>query len=278
MRFAWIIVLFALILVPIPGQSIFHVAFGATTYEYALFEKILAVTSEHAATVQESATHPSEARTVALVADGELDVACLVLTPDREARLLPIRIDVTRGVQGYRIFLIRTEDQPKFDTVSTLGDLGTRFTAGFGSQWGDLAALQANHLGVVTTSDTSKLYAMLEGRRFDYFPRGINEVWDNLALHRAEAPDIGVERDLALYYPLVQCFVVAPGRNELAARIEKGLKILMANGTMRKLFFQFYRDAVDKAGLKSRRIFELSNPRLPAHGPTVDRTWWLGRP
>ena len=256
------------------------VSFAAPSYEYTLFAQAMD------ATVDEYGPYRlvghnlklTEDRAVALLNSGRIDVVTLVLTPERETKILPIRVDLTRGLQGYRLFLIRKQDQSRFDTVTTLDDLRTRFMAGFGNQWGDFRALQTNKLPTVAVTDPTTLYSMLQGQRFDYFPRGVNEVWDNLAAHRAEAPDMVIERRLALYYPMIQCYEVAPTNIALATRIQKGLDILIVNGGMKKLFLQFYRQAIDQAALGNRKVFDLVNPELPTQGPTVDRTWWLGHP
>src|SRR5436305_9392017 len=56
-------------------------------------------------------------------ASGKLTIMYLDTTPEREKALIPIRIPVDKNLVGCRVFLIRKEDQPKFDAVKTIDDL-----------------------------------------------------------------------------------------------------------------------------------------------------------
>lgn len=246
--------------------ALLDLALGHTTSDYGLYQ------------LQEWGQTVSEDRAVASLNHGDFDVTFMVLSPERERVLLPVRIDLTRGVQGYRLFLIRRERSEEFGRVETLDELRTRYKAGFGSQWADLPVLLTNQFQVDSVVTTSTLYTMLQNNRFDFFPRGINEIWDNLEQHRSEAPDLVIEQHLALYYPLVECFVVAKSNTVLAQRIQSGLARALADGSMKRLFLKYHADLLRRANIANRKVFVLANPSLPEHGPQVDRTWWLGRP
>jgi hypothetical protein len=217
----------------------------------------------------------TEARGNALLESGAFDITHRVMTSDLEKTMLVIPVELTRGIQGYRLILIHKDNLSRFAEVRTLDDLRTRFVAGFGSQWADLSVLQNNRFRVITAAETKLLYLMLEGKRFDYFPRGVNEIWDNIPQHIAEAPDMVVEPHIALYYPLVQFFVVARTNTALAARVRIGLERALADGSMKKLFLKYYEEIIRKARVEERRVFTLSNPSLPSSGPP-DTGWWLG--
>lgn len=251
---------------------------GPEVYEIALLQLALDHTADEGPfRLENQGLDLSEDRAVISLNQGAFDVTFMVLTRQRERELLPIRIDLTRGIQGFRVFLIRKQDAAAFAEVKTLGELA-RFKAGFGAQWGDLGALTSNGLPVVTSAEGSRLYPMLAIGRFDYFPRGINEVWDNLTQHAAEAPQMMVEENLALFYPLVQCFVVAKTSQPLAARIERGLQMALSDGSMKRLFMKFHQQDLERAQIGHRRVLMLSNPDLPTGGPEVDPRWWLPSP
>lgn len=251
---------------------------GAGVYEIALLQLALEHTPDEGPfRLEDQGLDLAEDRAVVSLNRGLFDVTFMVLTKQRERELLPVRIDLTRGVQGFRVFLIRREAQPQFAEVKTLEDLA-RFDAGFGAQWGDLGALTSNGLPVVTSADGSNLYPMLQNGRFDYFPRGINEAWDNLEQHATQAPDMVIEQRLALFYPLVQCFVVAKSNQGLAARIERGLTRSLEDGSMKRLFLQYHQQDIERAQMGQRRILLLTNPDSPLDGPEVDTRWWLPRP
>jgi hypothetical protein len=174
--------------------------------------------------------------------------------------------------------MIHRENAARFAAVRTLDELRSGFTAGFGAQWADLSVLTSNGFRVVTVAKTGSLYPMLQARRFDFFHRGINEVWGVLEQRRDVVPDVIYEEHLALYYPLVQCFVVARTNAALAERIRKGLERMLADGSMKRLFLEFHQPLIDQTKIPTRKIFKLTNPSLPLEGPRVDTRWWLSPP
>ena len=54
---------------------------------------------------------------------GKLSVMYLSTTPQFERDLIPVRIPVDKNLGGYCVFLIRRENQAKFDQVRTLDDV-----------------------------------------------------------------------------------------------------------------------------------------------------------
>ena len=83
-----------------------------------------------------------------------------------------VRIPIDKGLLGYRVFLIRSEDQPRLTHDTTLDDL-RNFTIGQGNGWKDIEILRANRMKVMTGGDYAGLFAMLANRRFDLFSRGM---------------------------------------------------------------------------------------------------------
>ncbi len=223
--------------------------------------------------LQEWGQDITEERAISLLNQGAFDITFMVITPEREQRMAVIPVDLTRGVQGYRLLLVHRDNLEKFSRVETLEQLKS-FSCGFGAQWADLPILNENGMPVTTATLTKSLYLMLEAKRFDYFPRGVNELWDNIVQHRDDAPDMVVEPHLALYYPLVQCFVVAKTNLTLANRVQVGLNRALADGSMKKLFLKWYGGILQRAKMKNRILFKLSNSALPSEGPP-DTSWWL---
>ena len=253
---------------------------GPDTYEIALLRLALdhTVAASGPYSLREFGEELTESRALVALNQGRFDVTFMVLDPVREKAILPVRIDITRGIQGLRLFLVHRDSLAGFSEVKTLEELRDRYVAGFGAQWSDLPVLLSNGFHVETATETPALYQMLEHKRFDFFPRGVNEIWDNLDQHREAAPHMAVEGSLALFYPLVQCFIVAKTNPELAARIQAGLEASLADGSMKRLFLRFHQGLLQKAALASRRIFSLVNPALPLGGPTVDTSWWMPDP
>ncbi|MCJ8274847.1 MAG: hypothetical protein MJK04_36275, partial [Psychrosphaera sp.] len=118
-----------------------------------------------------------------LKVNNQLDVLWTVTTIAREQEVLPIRIPLIKGLLGYRFFIIRQADKAKFKAVNGLKQL-RKLTAGQGHDWPDTEILRANQLKVVTGTTYLGLFGMLKAKRFDYFPRSINEAWMEAAHHQ----------------------------------------------------------------------------------------------
>jgi len=203
---------------------------------------------------------------------GELDIGFNSVTAERERRFLPIKVPLLRGLLGYRILLIRDILEPSFAKVETLDQL-IEFTAGFGSQWGDVPILRANKVKFKGFPRYETIFEMLDAGEVDYFPRGINEAWIEYDKFKDQYPNIMVEENLALYYPFLRYYFVTPGKTELAERIEKGLKIAEMDGTFKKLFLKYYEDDIKRADLENRTVFILDNPTMSDR--EIDTSWWL---
>lgn len=187
---------------------------------------------------------------------GEINVMWTMTNLERERELLPIRISLLQGLNSHRIFLIRKEDQDRFSAIRTLDDL-RKLKAGQGAQWPDVDVLEHNNLPVITSAHYELLFTMLAGKRFDYFPRGLYEVWEE---HKMNADKgLVIEQSLMLYYPAPIYFFVNSADTELADRIARGLTIAINDGSFNELFLSTpgFKKGYDEIAGKRRRIFEL---------------------
>jgi hypothetical protein len=177
----------------------------------------------------------------------------------REAELMPVRISLLRQLNDYRVFLIRGEDRDRFRAVHTLAALRA-LTAGAGVNWPSTDVLRANGLPVVTSITYESLFPMLSVKRFDYLPRGIYEVWFEQRAHAAEG--LVVEDSIFLHYSLPFYFFVSQDNKQLAARIERGLRIAQRDGSFDKLFNSVpaFRRSEAEIAAGRRRVFELKLP------------------
>jgi len=183
-----------------------------------------------------------------------------------ETLLLPIRIPIDKGILGWRLILIKERDRAKFAGVKTLAQLRT-FTAGLAHTWTDNKILRANGLPVVEGGSYDELFGMLAADRFQYFPRGVGEIWNEQQTHAGLG--LEVEPHLALHYPRISYFFVANGNRRLAQAIEQGLRAAMQDGSFDKLFWQYNGPAIERAHLRNRIVFDLDNPLPPAVKPLL---------
>ncbi len=114
---------------------------------------------------------------------------------------------------------------------------------------------------------------LMEGR-FDFFSRGINEAPAELEARKAKYPDMMLEENLLLYYPWPKFFYVNKKDKKLADRIEKGLKMMIQDGSFEALFRKFNQKHIDSVNLKHRRLIKLENPLLPPSVPFDRKELW----
>lgn len=212
-------------------------------------------------------------RGMQLLLSGAIDVIALGTNAERESRMLPIKIDLLRGIVGFRVFVIRTADQARIAQMDEQ-TLRQQLTFGLNSQWADLPILRANGFTVVTSSSHENLFGMLAAGRFDAFPRGLNEASRELDARRQSYPQLAVEQTKALYFPYPVYFWVDKENTALAQRIERGLKLSLADGSFRKLFESYHAAEIALLAKEKRLVIRLANPILPAATAEPDTRWW----
>lgn len=216
----------------------------------------------------------SRPRVMESVKSGSISVMWGGTSEEMEQDFIPVRIDAYRGLMNHRLFFIRQGDQARFDKINTLEDLKS-IKLGQGRSWQDASILESAGLDVVKATKKPSLYYMLDGGRFDAFPRGANEVWTELSAF----PDLPltVEKRLVLIYPLPTYFFVSPKDPELAKDIEDGLEAAIKDGAFDKYFYSSpeVQEALQKADLPNRRAIRINNPYLPKATPLDRKELWL---
>lgn len=191
---------------------------------------------------------------------------------EREQQLRPIRIPLCKGLFGYRVLLIRANDQERFNQVRDLNGL-SELLAGQGTHWPDTPIMQRNGLRVTTAETTESLFRMINAKRFDYFPRGISEAWFELAQRKEK--NLVVEKNIMLYYPAALYFFVNKSNEALAVRIETGLEKLIDSGEFDEFFYRHPRVNFGLENLTSRHVIKLDNPFLPSGVPVNNPRYWI---
>jgi len=193
-------------------------------------------------------------------AGGDVDVTWGPTTRELEQRLLTVRVPIDKGILGWRLLLIRADERAAFAAIRTPGQLRA-LAAGQQRDWGDTTILKANGLKLIGASIYESMFQMLASNRFQYFPRGVGEIWGELSRH--PELDLEVEQHLVLHYPSVSYFFVSPHDPVLAQAIERGLRAAIKDGSFDALFDQYNGAALARAKLATRTVFELTNPLLP---------------
>lgn len=274
--------LFCLFLALLPaaamGQTTLHYFPAGLIYEYRwkLLDLALARTQKKGDPPVRLAPYPEEVtqnRGVQLLQDGKIDVIALGTNAEREAQMRPIKIDILRGIVGFRLFVIRAADQERITAMDERA-LREKLTYGLNSQWADLPILQASGFTVVTSPSYELLFDMLAAGRFDAFTRGLNEAARELAARKDTYPQLAVEQTKALYFPFPIYFWVAKDNAALAQRIERGLELALADGSFRKLFESYHAEEIAALAREKRHVIRLPSPILPEGTPETDTSWW----
>jgi hypothetical protein len=133
-----------------------------------------------------------------------------------------------------------------------------KYTAGSGSDWTSTEILKNNNLPVVVVNRSTVLFSMLKAKRFDYISRNMFEAWEEEELFRGDG--FVIERALLLHSGVPYYFFVSKNNTALAERIERGLKLAIADGSFDDLFFstQGFKRGSEEIKAGKRRLIELN--------------------
>ncbi|MFB2668396.1 hypothetical protein ACE02U_06365 [Shewanella xiamenensis] len=176
-----------------------------------------------------------------------------------DEQLIPIKIPIRKGIQGFRVFIIKKQNLPIMANINTLAQLMALDT-GSGSQWSSKAAMQNAGFNVIESIQYDNLFNMLSMGRFITFGRGVNEAFQEVEQFKQQYPDLVVDDNILLHIPLATYYYVAPNQPRLATRIQEGLKRIIANGKFDELFYRRHCEFLLKSNINHRRVFKVNNP------------------
>lgn len=195
--------------------------------------------------------------------------------PEWEEKTIPIMFPLLKGLLNYRIFLIHRDNEYTFKNLQTLDDL-KRLVAGVGEQWSTTKALRLlDGFNIETGTNYEGLFGMLMAKRFDYFIRGMNEVYREYDVRKDLYPQLMIEPYVVMELPLPWFLFVSPHYKKLAERIEYGLSKMKADGSFDAEFFKYHGESIQKANLANRKLFRLKNKLLKHHEIYDDPTYWF---
>lgn len=240
-------------------------------YPLALL-KLCEEKSGHQFTLQQSHVQTQQGRSLMQLEHNQgINIVWALTSPEREQKLLPVRIPIDRGLIGWRLLLIHSDNREKFAGITRLDELA-QWRAGQGHDWPDVDVLRANGMRIATSTTYEGLFDMLAIKHIDYFPRAISEVWPELEAH-THLP-LTIDTHLILHYPTAFYFFVNKSNVTLAATLEACLNEAIADGSFLKLFNDYFHNALLRTDVQHRRIIELKNPNLPAETPLLSSQYW----
>lgn len=246
--------------------SLLREALERTTPEYGPFE------------MKTAGIKMNQLRQIDLLQTGHplLDVIIKPTSIERERILMPVRIPLEKGLLGWRIMLIRRADQDALARTQGLDDL-KQYTIGQGLGWGDVKILRHNGLTVLEGNAYEGLFKMLLSNRFDLFPRGMGEAFDEWDTRHEALPGLHVEETILLHYPFARYFWTARTARgmRLNQRITKGLESMIQDGFFDALFNAHYGEIIRRGRLRNRTLINLQNPDLPPATPLGRKELWF---
>lgn len=208
------------------------------------------------------------------VKSGSIDVIWTATNNDLENELIPVRVPLDKGLLGYRIFILHKDNKRLLDNVNTIDEL-RRFTMGQGRGWSDADILRSNGFNVILAPKYEGLFHMIDGKRFQLFPRGVNEPFSEI--EKRPDLDLSIDDNIMLVYRMPYYFFINPAKKQLADDIEKGLITAINDGSFDKYFYESEttKKAIQNVKFNSRRVFELNNPNLPPQTPINNPKLWV---
>jgi hypothetical protein len=173
-------------------------------------------------------------------------------------RLLRVGVPVLSGFMGYRILLIRKEDQARFSRIKTREEL-RKLPMGFGKGW-EGHVYKHNGFSVAEPLNVTMLLKMLAGKRYFFVPLSVVEIDDHYEIDGAPVDNLVPEQTLLLYMPLPVYFYVSPEQPVLADRLTLGLQYLRENNQLDAIFKVYFGERLKRLRLSKRALVELSNP------------------
>lgn len=209
--------------------------------------------------IQEQLT--SERKHELLVTGEKVNIDRLVGFPNQKGAregLIRIGLPVLNGFMGYRILLIRKEDQVRFSSIKTLEEL-RRLSMGFGKGW-EGHVYKHNGFSVAEPLNMTMLLKMLAGKRYFFVPLSVIEIDDRYEIDGKPVENLVPEQSLLIYMPLPVYFYVSPEQPLLADRLTVGLTYLKETGALDAIFEAHFAERLKRLHLSGRTLITLSNP------------------
>lgn len=185
-------------------------------------------------------------------------------TPIANAQVIPIPVDIMRGLMGYRVCLTTAASQQKLLSINSLGQLQAETHILQGAGWADNEIYAHNDIKIATSENFDGLFPMIVSGRYHCLALGADEIRSILGVRQAKFPQLMIEKRLLIYYEYPIYLYVSAKHPEIADRLSKGFKIIKANGAFDKLFESHYKDELTMLDVQHRHTICIKSPFLPA--------------
>lgn len=243
------------------------------SYNFQMLGHVLSYQTEKSYSIKTYSSYiPKQRAYLALSDNSGIDVVFGGATIKHEQLNQPIRIPLLKGLNGWRIPLVKKRNANLIAEQTSLEGF-KQLLAGQFHLWSDVAILQSNNIRVHKATNAKNIFQMLDKGRFDYFPRSILEIWPEMEKH--QDLDIMIEQHTLIHYPSAYYFYVNHQNKELFDDIKHGLETALQDGSFDIIFNKHYGDVINKARQKPRKTYHLNNPHLPPKTPLTRPEFWI---
>jgi hypothetical protein len=207
---------------------------------------------------------PSLKRRALLISEGE-QINLTWASPGTntaKAEVITIPVDIMRGLQGYRICMINSENTTEFNTVTDIPSLA-KIRIGQSTNWAEKSIYDDNKIPVVIAPNFESLFTMVLSNRFDCVALGAHEIINIYREKLLVTPKLAIEKSLVIYYEYPIYFYVSAKHPTLAERLKRGLQLTEENGEFDRLFERHFRNSLVELNLPVRHLVCLRSPYLP---------------
>lgn len=195
-----------------------------------------------------------------LLERGEVDILWMLESKQRNEQFIPIKVGLTNGLIGKRVFLIKKGDSARFSDVDSLFSFQQRkLIAGMGTKWFDAKVWRKNKLLYrEQIGDWQAIYGKVAANReYDYFPRGVNEVIAESKLY----PDLEIEPSLVFEYERDFLFYLSPYSAHKYSALEKALIYAEETGLIDALVQKYWGEDLTTLNYSTREKIQLITPK-----------------
>ena len=192
---------------------------------------------------------------------------------NRRLRVIPM--PVTGGILGLRAGWSHRSQHERLAAIGSVEDLrSVVLLQGLG--WSDVEIFDAAGLRTFTAR-SEDLLRLVDNRRVQLFPRGIDELEREAPIVATTAEGTSLDPNLLIAYPFAGFFYVGPDNQALAEAIQLGFQRAIADGSYQRLLEELILTPWLRRhlALADRRVIALPNPVAADVLADVDPRHWI---
>lgn len=182
------------------------------------------------------------------------------ISPALLAKYSYVNFPIDLGISSYRSFFVSPKLFSAFNQIIYIEQL-KHFTIGLQAGSMESKILKWHGFNIIEGSSYEGLFKMVAKSRIDLFPRGIHHIHTEYEMRISYPYLIPVDK-VVLHYNLPQFFFSHKDNTAAIKRLQKGLITAYKDGSLYKLWLQFYASTLLLKENPYIKVFYLENPFL----------------